>query len=107
MFVRRKYYKSGSVSVQVLHKRGGRNVLVRSWRIEAHICICFVAYKLYKELERLLHALDIPLSVDRALDIAKTISTLTVSLPDDTTATRLMLISDEQHMLQPHFPPNL
>ena len=23
-------------------------------RIEAHICICFIAYKVYKELERLL-----------------------------------------------------
>ena len=76
-------------------------------RIEAHICICFVAYKLYKELERLLHALDIPLSVDRALDIAKTISTLTVSLPDGTTATRLMLMSDEQRLLQPLLPPDL
>ena len=76
-------------------------------RIEAHICICFVAYKLYKELERLLHALDIPLSVDRALDIAKTISTLTVSLPDGTTATRLMLMSDEQRLLQPLLPSDL
>ena len=76
-------------------------------RIEAHICICFVAYKLYKELQRLLHALDIPLSVDRALDIAKTISTLTVSLPDGTTATRLMLMSDEQRLLQPLLPPDL
>lgn len=40
MFVRRKYNKSGSVSVQVLHKRGGRNVLVRSFgssKVEAEI----------------------------------------------------------------------
>ena len=59
------------------------------------------------ELERLLHALDIPLSVDRALDIAKTISTLTVSLPDGTTATRLMLMSDEQRLLQPLLPSDL
>ena len=59
------------------------------------------------ELERLLHALDIPLSVDRALDIAKTISTLTVSLPDSTTATRLMLMSDEQRLLQPLLPSDL
>lgn len=44
-------------------------------RIEAHICICFMAYKVYKELERLLKTLDIELSVDKAMDIAKTIST--------------------------------
>ncbi len=33
-------------------------------RIEAHICICFVAYKLYKKLERILRLLGIGLSVD-------------------------------------------
>lgn len=40
MFVRCKYNKSGSVSVQVLHKRGGRNVLVRSFgssKVEAEV----------------------------------------------------------------------
>ena len=50
-------------------------------RIEANICICFVAYKLYKELERLLRVLDIKLSVDKVIDMAKTISTVTVELP--------------------------
>ena len=41
MFVRRKLNKSGSISVQVLSKRNGRNVLVRSFgssRIEAEVC---------------------------------------------------------------------
>ncbi|MGM9833587.1 MAG: IS1634 family transposase [Candidatus Limisoma sp.] len=73
-------------------------------RIEAHICICFVAYKLYKELERLLKAIGIALSVDKALDIAKTISTVTVALPDGTTGTRIMLMTDEQRLLQPLLP---
>jgi transposase len=41
-------------------------------RIEAHVCICFVAYKVYKELERILHTNYINLSVDKVLDIAKT-----------------------------------
>ena len=75
-------------------------------RIEAHICICFVAYKLYKELERLLRTLGIALSVDKALDIAKTISTVTVALPDGTTATRIMLITSEHRLLQPLLPSN-
>ena len=39
-------------------------------RIEAHICICFVAYKVYKELERILKVRNINLSVDKVLDIA-------------------------------------
>ena len=73
-------------------------------RIEAHICICFVAYKLYKELERILSLLGIGLSVDKVLDIAKTISTVTVSLSDGTTATRTMLMTDEERSLAPLLP---
>ena len=41
MFVRRKFNKSGSISVQVLDKRDGRSVLVRSFgssKIEAEVC---------------------------------------------------------------------
>ena len=45
-------------------------------RIEAHICICFIAYKVYKELERLIAINKIGMSVDHVLDIAKTITTI-------------------------------
>ena len=50
-------------------------------RIEAHVCICFVAYKVYKELERILKLSGINLSVDKVLQIAKTITTIKVKLP--------------------------
>ncbi len=50
-------------------------------RIEAHICICFVALKVYKELERKLKAAQITLSVDKVLAMAKTITTLRIKLP--------------------------
>lgn len=50
-------------------------------RIEAHICICFVAYKVYKELERILKFNKIDLSVDKILSIAKTITTIKIKLP--------------------------
>lgn len=50
-------------------------------RIEAHVCICFVAYKIYKELERILKISRINMSVDKVLDIAKTITTIKISLP--------------------------
>lgn len=50
-------------------------------RIEAHVCICFVAYKVYKELERILKISRINMSVDKVLDIAKTITTIKVNLP--------------------------
>lgn len=75
-------------------------------RIEIHICICFVAYKLYKELERLLRMLSIHLSVNKALDINKTTSTITVELPDGTQYTRIMLMTEEQRQLQPLLPSN-
>jgi transposase len=42
-------------------------------RIEAHICISFTAYKIYKELERRLKDLESELSVEKAIDILKTI----------------------------------
>jgi len=50
-------------------------------RIEAHVCICFVAYKVYRELERILKLSGINLSVDKVLNIAKTITTLKIKLP--------------------------
>lgn len=50
-------------------------------RIEAHICICFVALKVYKELERILKQARIPLSVDKTLALAKTVTTIHVTLP--------------------------
>jgi transposase len=42
-------------------------------RIETHICISFVAYKVYKELERQLKELQSALSPEKAIEIAKTI----------------------------------
>jgi len=63
-------------------------------RIEAHVCICFVAYKVYKELERILKICGINLSVDKVLNIAKTITTLKVKLPvSGETLTKTMLIT--------------
>jgi transposase len=50
-------------------------------RIEAHVCICFVALKVYKELERLLKLSDIKLSVDKVLNMAKTVTTISVYMP--------------------------
>ena len=50
-------------------------------RIEAHICICFMAYKVYKELERIIKIAKIKKSVDSVLKIAKTIVTIKVKQP--------------------------
>ena len=50
-------------------------------RIEAHICICFVALKVYKELERMLKVSEIKMSIDKVLALAKTITTIQIKLP--------------------------
>lgn len=50
-------------------------------RIEAHVCICFVALKVYKELERILKLEHVDISVDKVLELAKTIVTIQVKLP--------------------------
>ena len=73
-------------------------------RIEAHVCVCFVAFKIYKELERLIHMLRLNMSVDKVLKTAKTISTIRLKLPlNDKTLTQVMLLTPEQRSLQPLF----
>ena len=76
-------------------------------RIEAHVCICFVAYKIYKELERILKTTDINLSVDKVLNIAKTITTIKVKLPkSNKTLTKTMLLTERHKSIAPLFDEN-
>jgi transposase len=64
-------------------------------RIEAHVCICFVACKVYRELERILKFAKINISVDKVLDMAKTITTIKVRLPQARQSiSRTMLLTD-------------
>jgi transposase len=49
-------------------------------RIEAHISIAFVAYKVYKELERQLNEKETKLSPQKAIEIAKGIYTVEIQL---------------------------
>lgn len=70
-------------------------------RIEAHICICFVALKVYKELERVAKLQGIELSVDKILDAAKTIITLKCTLPNScTTEYRTLITTDRQKEIE-------
>lgn len=68
-------------------------------RIEAHICICFVALKVYKELERLLKQANINMSVDKVLALAQTIVTIQFTLPrNKQTISRTMLMKRHQRI---------
>lgn len=76
-------------------------------RIEAHVCICFVAYKVYKELERILKISDINLSVDKVLSIAKTITTIKIRLPSSgTIKTKTMLLTPKHKSISMLFDEN-
>ncbi len=52
-------------------------------RIEAHVCICFAALKVYKELERLLKLSHVNMSVDKVLNMAKTVTTISIYMPEN------------------------
>jgi transposase len=51
-------------------------------RIEAHICITFTAYKVYKELERQLKVNGSIFSPEEAIDIAQTIFSIQITIPE-------------------------
>ena len=75
-------------------------------RIEAHVCICFIAYKVYKELERIIRRKGIGMSVGKALDAAKTITTIRVKLPENGGYfTKTMFLTEKHHAIEPLFNP--
>jgi len=51
-------------------------------RIEAHICIAFAAYTIYKELERLLNTNEMDMSAQKAIELTQTMYGLDYQLPN-------------------------
>lgn len=70
-------------------------------RIEAHICICFIAYKVYKELERRMREIGMNMSVDRLLAIAKTVTTLRIRLPNGQLHSETLYTTPQQEAIRP------
>ena len=69
-------------------------------RIEAHICIAFCAYKVYKELERQLKENDSIWSVEQVIDITKTIYQVAIKTNlSDKLHYRLFIDKEEQKKL--------
>jgi transposase len=69
-------------------------------RIEAHICISFTAYCIYKELERVLYAEKSTLSLKRAAELTHNIYQITYTLPESKhTKVRLLNMDDDQEQL--------
>ena len=75
-------------------------------RIEAHICICFVALKVYKELDRILKLNNINMSVDKVLRMAKTITTLQIRLPLNNEVISKVMIMKRHKVIERLFNEN-
>ena len=56
-------------------------------RIETHICISFVAYTIYKELERILYLKAPEISIKKAIEATKKMYEVAIELPDNTRKT--------------------
>jgi len=66
-------------------------------RIEAHICIAFTAYSIYKELERVLYKEKSNLSIKKAAELTQNMYQITYTLPESKhTKTRLLKMDNEQ-----------
>ncbi len=69
-------------------------------RIEAHICISFTAYTIYKELERVLKESKSELSLKKASEITHNIYQISYYLPDSGyKKTKLLKMDKEQEEL--------
>jgi len=63
-------------------------------RIEAHICLSFVAYSICKELERLLTIERFELSVEKATEIPPNIYQMKITLPESRNNINVLLKTD-------------
>jgi transposase len=64
-------------------------------RIEAHICLSFVAYSIYKELERVLYLEKFELSVEKAAEITHNMYQLEITLPESLHTEKIILKMDQ------------
>lgn len=73
-------------------------------RIEAHICLTFVAYKIYKELERQLKERKSDLSPERVIEILQSIYQIEIRNPiNKEHIKKTILLTDEHHYIQELF----
>jgi len=68
----------------------------RRRRIEAHVLVAFVAYTIYKELERRLAEAGLTMSPKRAIELCQTMYEMTFTLPNDPQQQRILLKMDPE-----------
>ena len=68
------------------------------------VCICFVAYKVYKELERIVRMVGINMSVVEVLNVARTITTIRMRMPENNEVlTKTLFLTEKQKAIEPLF----
>ncbi|MBU6159468.1 MAG: IS1634 family transposase [Bacteroidetes bacterium] len=72
-------------------------------RIEAHICLNFTAYKVYKELERQLKEKGACFSAEKTIEIIQNIYQLSLITPNNEVITKTIILTDEQRQIQELF----
>jgi len=73
-------------------------------RIEAHICLTFVAYKVYKELERQLKEKKSDLSPEKVIEILQSIYQIEIKNPiNEESIKKTILLTDEHRQIQSLF----
>lgn len=65
-------------------------------RIEAHVCISFAAYSIYKDLERVLKKENSYLSVKRAAEITHNMYQINITLPESRHLKSILLQMDQE-----------
>ena len=71
----------------------------RRRRIEAHICVAFVAYTLYKELERLLEKHKAGFSPKRATELTHTMYEIECEMPGSIEPNKIILKMDQEQQV--------
>jgi transposase len=70
-------------------------------RIEAHICICFAAYKIIKELERQLKERKYDISPNKMLEIAQSINEIEIKIPTtNQVKKKILYLTEEQQIIK-------
>ena len=68
-------------------------------RIEGHICICFTAYTILLELERILKENNSSITLQRAQELTKTMYQLTYQLPQSGQVKNIILKMDPEQLM--------
>jgi hypothetical protein len=68
-------------------------------RIEAHICISFTAYTIYKELERILDQTNSSISLKQAAELTHNMYEVNVTLPQSNRLKKILLKLDEDQTI--------